>query len=168
MRWLIHIDGKFVLSFGGRSQFLPHGFSIGLLEYSRDVAVAFPTADPREQGWSCTVTENKPRFHSVPLLILVNPIQCGREGQGHECQEIEIPGGHPEGQIGHVVYFLSMCKNSVQVLSSFYRWSFVSLPKITKLRNSWTWNLKQVCFTPEPMPFPLYSAISQETSPLGT
>ena len=149
-----------LLAVGFSSCHMDSPSSRGLLEYSHDVAVAFPTADPREQGWSCTVTENKPCFHSVPLVILVNPIQCGREGQGHECQETEIPGGHLEGRIG----LLSMRKNSVQVLlSSFYRWSFVSLPKTTKLSNS-----KQVYLTPEPMPLPLYSATSQQTSPLGT
>ena len=166
LRWLIHIDGKFVLPFGSRFQFLPHGFSVlpGTAWVFSDVAVAFPAADPRERGWSCTVAENRPCFHSVPLVTLVNPIQCGREGQGHECQETEIPGGHLEGRTGHIVCFLSMRKNSVHVLlSSFYRWSFVSLPKTTKLSNS-----KQVCLTPEPVSLPLYSATSQQTSPLGT
>ena len=158
-----------LLAVGFSSCHMDSPFSIGLLEYSHDVAVAFPTADPREQGWSCTVTEDKPHFHSVPLLILVNPIQCWGEGQGHECQEVETPGGRLKGQISHIVYFLSMHKNSVQVLlSSFYRWSFLSLPKITKLSKWWTRNLKQVCLLPEPMPLPLYSATSQETSPLGT
>ena len=145
-----------LLAVGFSSCHMDSPFSIGLLEYSHDVAVAFPTADPREQGWSCTVTEDK-------------PIQCWGEGQGHECQEVETPGGRLKGQISHIVYFLSMHKNSVQVLlSSFYRWSFLSLPKITKLSKWWTWNLKQVCLLPEPMPLPLYSATSQETSPLGT
>lgn len=56
---LTHIDGKCVLPCGERFQFLAmwilHSpFSIGLLKYSHDVAVAFSTGDLREHRGSCS------------------------------------------------------------------------------------------------------------------
>lgn len=166
LRWLILIDGKFVLPFGSRFQFLPHGFSI----VPRTAWVFSWCGSGFPNSWS---QRTKMKLHGYWEQASFPQCPIGYTGQPYSVWEGRTrtwmprdrdPWGSSEGQIGHIVCFLSMHKNSVQVLlSSFYRWGFVSLPKTTKLSNS-----KQVCLTPEPVPLPLYSATSQQTGHLGT
>lgn len=61
--------------------------------------------------------------------------------------------GHLKGQLGHS-NFLSMHQNSVEqvLLSSFYRWSFISCPRSHGKR--WKWNLCSSLFHSRASVFP--------------
>ena len=91
----------------------PRLWSTGLIAVAQRLSCSVARGIFLDQGLnSCLLHWQAVSSPLVPygkhaLLSQFIPIQCGREGQGHECQEIEIPGGRLEGQIGHVVYFLS-------------------------------------------------------------